>query len=99
MYKMFIDDEREPAQAGWTVVRTSADAIRMVQTRGWPSDISFDHDLGGDDTSMVFVRWAVDRMIDAGIGIPFHWYVHSQNPIGAANIDGLLNSYARSCLR
>ena len=98
-YVLFIDDERFSTTDGAVVVRSSAEAIQTVIERGWPISIEFDHDLGGDDTTMVFVRWAIDRLIEKGMGIPFTWSVHSQNPIGAANIDGLLNSYARSCLR
>lgn len=85
-YKMFIDDERFPVDDGWTIVRSSNDAIRYVEEHGIPEYISFDHDLGGNDTSRIFILWLIDYMLDNDISfktINFEFYVHSQNPIGA----------------
>jgi hypothetical protein len=48
-YKMFIDDERFPVSDDWVIVRSSQEAIDTVLAKGFPSYISFDHDLGGDD--------------------------------------------------
>lgn len=92
-YKMFIDDERFPVEEDWLIVRTSYDAQMSVEAVGVPSFISFDHDLGGDDTSMVFIKWLIDYMLDNDLQFPknFDFYVHSQNPIGKANIEHLMN--------
>jgi len=97
-YNLFIDDERDPVHSD-IIARSSTEAIEIIKKWGWPDHISFDHDLGGDDTSMVIVRWIVDRCLDEGIALPFSWSVHSQNPIGVANIDGALESYCRYCLK
>lgn len=96
-YRMFIDDERDPPNDGhsWHVVRSSQDAIALVTEIGLPSFISFDHDLGGDDTAMRFLRWMTDWMLDTSTRFPpgFEFYVHSQNPIGRANIQSLMTSF------
>ena len=94
MKKLFIDDERFPVTNDFVIVRTSTEAKAFVEKFGCPNFISFDHDLGGDDTSMVFIKWLIERDLDDKI-IPsdFDYYIHSQNPIGRQNIDGLLRSY------
>ncbi len=89
-YKLFIDDERFPPRDGemWDVVRTSCDAVLHVALHGMPRHISFDHDLGGTDTSMKFIDWLIEAILDGHVQIPkdFSYYVHSQNPVGAQNI-------------
>ena len=94
-YKLFIDDERMPVNPDeWIIVRTSDEAMNLVQRKGMPDFISFDHDLGGDDTSMKFVHWMIDAYLDNEIDVqPFEYVVHSQNPIGAQNIKGALTSF------
>jgi len=96
-YYMFLDDERDPPEDGreWIVVRSSSDAIEMVQLNGFPEFISFDHDLGGDDTAMLFVRFLMDKLAVNEMERPFTYYVHSQNPIGRDNIIGALDGYDR----
>jgi hypothetical protein len=87
-YKLFIDDERYPPNDGgtWVISRTSQEAIAAVLSLGMPAFISFDHDLGGEDTSMVFVNWLIDYMLDNHKD-QFDFYVHSQNPVGKVNIE------------
>jgi hypothetical protein len=98
MNKLFLDDERFPAgDEFWLIARSSMEAINTCKLLGCPSFISFDHDLGGDDTAMVFVHWLINYDLDHPGFIPddFSFEVHSQNPIGKANIEGLLNSYLK----
>jgi len=95
MKKLFIDDERFPPGdgKGWDIVRSSAQAIQYVSKNGMPDIISFDHDLGGDDTAVIFINWLTEQLIDGNVTIPpyFSFEVHSQNPIGANNIRGKMN--------
>lgn len=98
-YKLFIDDERWPIDDGtkWVIARSSADAIAAVEGLGVPDYISYDHDLGGDDTSIKFIWWMIDAYIDGKITtFPVNYYVHSQNPIGAENIRSLLGGFISS---
>lgn len=92
-WKLFIDDERIPTHKDSIVFRSSAEAIAALES--WSregialaKDISFDHDLGGDDTSIVFINWLIERWLDKKITIhpDTVFSVHSQNPVGAANI-------------
>jgi hypothetical protein len=95
-YKLFIDDLREPVSSSWKVARTSAQAIALLEAQGCPVEISFDHDLGGDDTAMVVVNRLIEMDLDAsGEFIPdgFTFSVHSANPVGRDNIVGRLRGY------
>lgn len=95
-YRLFIDDLRDPIDPAWTVARSSAEAIALLLERGCPDEISFDHDLGGDDTAMAVVHRLIDLDLDAdGAFIPltFRFSVHSANPVGAANLRALLERY------
>lgn len=95
-YRLFIDDIRDPVEPRWVVVRTSAEAIACLEEWGCPCEISFDHDLGDDDTAMVVVKRLIDLDLDGGgrfIPADFSFSVHSANPVGRQNIVGLLRSY------
>jgi hypothetical protein len=101
-YKLFIDDERFPpgSQHQWIIARSSEEAIRIVDTLGMPEFISFDHDLGGEDTSIVFVKWMIEWVLDCieqgcEDKIKLDYYVHSQNPVGVKNIEGLMESFLK----
>lgn len=92
-YKLFIDDERYPP-ASWLdsttiICRSSKEAIDCINERGLPEFISFDHDLGGDDTAMRVVNQLETLCCDYGMKFPesFAFTVHSQNPVGARNIN------------
>lgn len=98
-YNLFIDDERFPPDDGreWVIVRSSQDAINYVRACGIPDFVSYDHDLGGDDTSMRFILWLIDSYLDGAIDtFPVNFTIHSQNPIGALNIKGLLEGFIRA---
>lgn len=98
-YKLFIDDERYPTTPDWMVARTSYDAIWMVENYGMPTEIAFDHDLGGEDTTMVFLKWLEQKLMEEFVAFPanFKYSIHSQNPIGAKNVklymEDLLNFF------
>ena len=88
-YKLFIDDERFPTKPDWFVARTSEQAITAIKNYGFPKEIAFDHDLGGDDTVITFLNFLPDYFIDTNTKIPkdFKYSIHSQNPVGKENID------------
>lgn len=92
-YKMFIDDERYPVDGSF-ICRSMEDFECAVQVYGFPSYISFDHDLGEGPTGYDIAKLIVEMDLNSGV-MPdnFSYYVHSQNPIGKANIEGLLNNY------
>ena len=96
MSHIFIDDERLPPEGkNWIVLRSSKSSIDWMEENGCPDFISFDHDLGGDDTARIDVSWLIEKDLDIPgfIGEHFSFYVHSQNPVGAKYIEDTLNGY------
>lgn len=98
-YKLFLDDERDPAGTDYIVVRSFDEAVEAVKVNGFPMYVSFDHDLGeGQETGYDFANWLVeqDMKFEWWFGEKtFGWFVHSQNPVGKANIEGLLKGYRK----
>lgn len=97
MNKIFLDDLR-PAPAGYVLLKSSQEAIEYVKQNGCSNHFSFDHDLGKDDTTMVFLKWLINEDLDnSGSIIPedFTYIIHSANPVGRENIDSLLTSYLK----
>lgn len=105
-YKLFIDDERFPPkeETDWVISRTSEEAKICVTVLGMPRYISFDHDLGEDDTAIVFIKWLEEMVIENNLEFPkdFEFYVHSQNPVGKENIEykmrGLLEHFGQKAV-
>ena len=63
---------------------------------GYPDTVSFDHDLGTEDTGFDFAHFLVDLDLDNGtMPDTFTYTVHSANPVGVENITGLLDGYLR----
>jgi len=102
-YNLFIDDERLPPRDGrqWRIARSSDEAIKIFEEHGVPDFISFDHDLGGDDTSMKYINHLIDLSLDLieigiqkwQIAFPKNYTVHSQNPVGARNIERKMQGF------
>lgn len=102
-WSLFLDDIRNPKGPsptnGWIVARSFAEALTAIHTLGPPVFISFDHDLGEDvPTGMDLAKWLVDQELDGNLSLPrgFTFNVHSANPVGAKNIEGLLNGYLKT---
>lgn len=93
-WALFLDDERDPVDGGeWVVCRSTDEAVTETLSRGCPPSVmSLDHDLGGDDTAMRYLRWVMDTYDNWD----FTYRVHSQNPVGRDNIVSLLESYRRA---
>jgi hypothetical protein len=100
-YRLFLDDVRELAAvhpgedtADWQVCRSFDEATAAV-ARGWPVHVSFDHDLGENlPTGMDFARFLVELDLLTGqMPADFTFSVHSANPPGRDNIQGLLDNY------
>lgn len=99
-WTLFLDDERMPpdsmtAKPGVMIARAMDWAQTAVHMYGVPKFISFDHDLGDNQpTGYDFVRWLADHIMDHDIPYEeFDWYVHSQNPVGAENINRFLTNF------
>ena len=95
--KLFLDDERYPPGdgTGWVVVRNVGDAIKCVETNGFPSFVSFDNDLGDQQLEgRYFAAWLLELDMDTG-SMPdnFEYYVHSQNVDAASRIRSRIDGH------
>lgn len=94
MTKIFLDDERFPVTDDFVICRNYTEFMAVVRTYQNIKFISFDHDLGPDETGHDCVKFLVNYDIDADIlDAEFTFYVHSQNPTGARNIQNYLDDY------
>lgn len=108
-YNLFIDDERDPFNVKWgswqeqalyrdeiwIIARNWADVLEAVVSLGFPSVISFDHDLGENEITGYEIAKKLCDMIMDGVELPedFCFYVHSKNPVGAENIRVYMNNF------
>lgn len=89
--KIFLDDERYPPNDGttWVIIRTYEEFCNHIKRYGCPTFISFDHDLGisydGYDCAKFLGEAWMNKELDL-TGLEA-FYVHSQNPVGAHNIN------------
>lgn len=117
-YRLFLDDIRQPDDvkwtsipAGpWTVVRNYDDFVRVIQNRGMPEHISFDHDLAhehyqnqsglnfSEKTGFDCAKWLVEHCTIFGHNLP-HYTIHSMNPVGAQRIRLLLESFKQNHIK
>src|SRR5215217_9337664 len=99
--KIFLDDERFPAAGDdMTIVRSYYGFCLLIKHLNLASEpqkiefISFDHDLGPNMSGLDCAKFLVSYDMDHNILTKgFTFYVHSQNPVGKANIEGYLNNY------
>lgn len=92
--KLFVDDLREPPDAGWTVARSSVEALAFLDSGEVVTELSLDHDLGGDDTT----RAVVLHLCEHG-GWPPIVRVHSANPVGVEWLTGMVTRYGPGVTR
>lgn len=92
--KLWIDDERLPTEEYDTIALTSATAIHWLRLHQSVTDgplelISFDHDLGGDDTTRGVLIWMIENNV-----WPKEIRVHTANPVGRDWLVGTAAQYA-----
>lgn len=113
MWYLFLDDLRELSflkdkqaeknlsyvEGPWIIARSMEQALDLIDKKGCPSVISFDHDLGEKDGKPVpsgfdLAKWLVDQDLDGNLSLDqMSFQVHSDNPVGKKNIEGLLTQY------
>jgi len=119
-YNLFLDDFRRPEDAfnymglpiynleDWVVVRNYYAFISVIQGKGIPEVISFDHDLADEHykeqdfdydapdyekTGYHCAKWLIDYCLDNEKELPKRIIVHSMNPYGSMNIKSLFESF------
>lgn len=82
----------------WTWAKTSRaafdhilDCVRMDEPI---EKISFDHDLGGDDTTVEIADYIEELAFEAKID-RIDWYIHSANPVGRKRLQQALENADR----
>lgn len=106
MKKLFLDDIREIDMVydasvvdEFVIVRTYQEFVNYIQQNGLPPFISFDNDLGLDESGEIApdgyaaAKWLVYK---SGLDLRnLKFAVHSANPVAAEQIRGLLNNYLK----
>lgn len=105
-YKLFLDDLRNVEQvfpaltnSDFVVVRSYTAFVSYIKQNGLPYFISFDNDLGEDESGQVLedgyacAKWLVyTSNLDLRT---LKYNVHSANPVAKKQIEGLLSNYIR----
>lgn len=121
-YKLFLDDVRSPKsvicymghpifeEPDWIIVRNYYAFISIIEKKGMPDVIAFDHDLADihykvqdfnyDDenyekTGYHCAKWLIDYCMDNNLDIPNVIIIHSMNPYGCKNIKSLFSTYIK----
>jgi hypothetical protein len=110
-FALFIDDERNPLdvtwgsvqdqlmyrEGEWIIARNWLDVLELVVSIGFPSMISFDHDLGEGEITGYEIAQKLCNMIMDGVVLPenFEYRVHSKNPVGAENIRRYMDNFLK----
>lgn len=102
-YTLFLDDVRDVEKYfekadNVILCRSYDEAVALVQERGLPEFVSFDHDLGDTENEVEksgyeFAKFLVQYMMENDIKGEFKYQVHSANPIGAENISAYLKNW------
>ena len=100
-WKLYLDDIRHPSVSDYVIAKNVEEAKTLILQKGFPTHISFDHDLGLDENGVLletgydFAKWIVevDQSGEVIIAMNFTFTVHSANPIGVQNISSLLANY------
>jgi len=108
-YNLLLDDERSITSVvevtnnsmylehEWIIVRTFDDFCQIIDTKGLPAIVSFDHDIadfkdGIERSGLTACKYLVDICIDSNMDLPTY-FVHSANPRGVENIKGYANNF------
>jgi hypothetical protein len=122
-YNLFLDDVRQPQaccnyvypvqdrplyhQLEWEIVRNYEDFVLLIQDKGLPELVSFDHDLAEihyvpgtwtegfvyqEKTGYDCAKWLVDYCLENKTPLP-KFLSHSMNPIGRERILSLLTNF------
>lgn len=93
MKKLYLDDLR-PITTDFVGLRSYTDFVAYITQNGLPNFISFDHDLGLEESGFDCAKWLVNYCLDKKKELP-EFTVHSQNPVGKQNIESLLNNFKK----
>lgn len=88
MYKLFLDDIREPeylyGSSDWVIARNIEEFKNIILDKGAPNEVSFDHDLG-------IVNGKIEEASEALHWLMYSDYIVPKIRIHSDNIAGSLN--------
>jgi len=88
---LWLDDFRVPTtEYSW--VKNYNEFTEHILIYGLPDFISFDHDLGEEESGYDCAKWLIEYCLNCNKKIP-NYKVHSMNPIGKKNIEQLLENF------
>lgn len=94
--KLWIDDYRDAPDDTWVVARKVQQAIRLIATNRF-QDISLDHDIENrpDDETFQPVAYFIGEKYqnDWQFADDLEVVVHSDNPVGAKELQNILADY------
>ena len=99
--KLWIDDVRTPPMEDkpmdqWVWAKTPLDAYLIISTLiDQIDEISFDHDLGGELTSMPVAVYIEGLVLGNKLGRIPVLHVHSMYPVGRKNLLAAIDSIRR----
>lgn len=88
---LWLDDLRIPSKE-YKWIKDYKEFINHIETYGLPDFISFDHDLGEEETGYDCAKWLVEYCLNNDKKLP-NFKVHSMNPIGKRNIEYLFKNF------
>jgi hypothetical protein len=121
-YNLFLDDIRRPEDAffymslpvfnsvEWIIIRNYYAFITLIEKKGIPETIAFDHDLADEHykqqdfdynredyekTGYHCAKWLIDYCMDNKKELPKEIIIHSMNPYGSRNIKSLFDTYIK----
>ena len=87
--RLWVDALRDPPDATWSWAKTSTEAIEALKrSAGEVTEMSLDHDLGGEDTTRPVVLWLCENGF-----WPQRISVHTANPVGREWLEGMIGRY------
>jgi len=91
---LYLDDLRS-APEKFVLVKNYEEFTVFILQNGLPDFISFDHDLGLEESGFDCAKWLVNYCLDYQKKLP-EFVVHSKNPVGEENIESLLNHFKKT---
>jgi len=91
----------------WLIVRDYDEFVKIIEKKGVPKFVAFDHDLGDEHynskvdyeeytekTGYECAKWLCDYCQDNNVKFP-GYYIHSMNVVGKINIKHYIENYIK----
>jgi len=97
-WKLWLDDQldevpRRAVPEGYIGAKSTTEASLLIVSKGLPAVMDLDHDLGGEDTAMVFLKWLAEKFPNGPVP---EYAIHSENIEGQKAIRSFLDSWKKS---